>query len=192
MTYATLRFPPVQLEMKNEALPVTDEIVIRPLMPDDSLEELTDLLHRGYRQLADMGLRYLATYQSVDVTRERVEKGRCFVAVKDEKLVGTICYYPPGVTSGSPWLDRSEVALFGQFAVEPDLQKQGIGRRLIESAEEIARNSGVAELALDTAEPARHLIEWYQRLGFRFIEHVSWDITNYRSVVMSKSLKPDQ
>ena len=54
--------------------------------------------------------------------------------------------------------------------------------------EQRALQQGATELALDTAEGATHLIRWYERLGFRFIQHVSWDETNYRSVVMSKRL----
>ena len=54
--------------------------------------------------------------------------------------------------------------------------------------EEHARKRGVTELACDTSEQATHLIAWYTRLGYRFIEHVKWDVTNYRSVVMSKTL----
>jgi hypothetical protein len=43
-------------------------------------------------------------------------------------------------------------------------------------------------MALDTAEPAAHLIAFYNRLGYRFIEHAQWRMTNYRSVIMSKTL----
>jgi hypothetical protein len=37
---------------------------IRPLRDDDSISDLTALLHRAYKPLLDMGLRYLATHQS--------------------------------------------------------------------------------------------------------------------------------
>jgi hypothetical protein len=55
-------------------------------------------------------------------------------------------------------------------------------------AEACAERDDAAELAVDTAEPARHLIDWYTRLGYRFIEYAQWDVTNYRSVVMSKPI----
>jgi hypothetical protein len=45
------------------------------------------------------------------------------------------------------------------------------------------------ELALDTAEPAAHLIDWYQRLGFALVGHWKWGGANYRSVLMSKNLR---
>ncbi len=157
----------------------------------DSLEELTEFLHRAYDVLAGMGLRYLATHQEVDVTRRRVAGGVCLLAVNGEKIAGTITCYPPGHCKGSPWLERDAVAHMGQLGVDPDLRGQGIGTRLIAAAESHARAYNATELALDTAEPATHLIEWYKRLGYRFIEYADWDVTNYRSVVMSKKLTPD-
>ena len=32
------------------------------------------------------------------------------------------------------------------------------------------------------------LIDYYQKRSYRFIEYVDWDVTNYRSVILSKSL----
>lgn len=163
-------------------------ISIRPLLAGDSLEDITDLLHRAYAVLAGMGLRYMATHQSVEVTRSRVAQGECFVATSSEAIVGTIVFRNGAQTGGCPWYDRPEVASFGQFAVEPRLQSNGLGRRLIAQVEERARATGAGEIALDTAEPARHLVDWYGRLGYRFIETTNWGHTNYRSVVMSKAL----
>jgi len=165
-----------------------DEVAIRRLRNSDSLQGLTDLLHRSYRVLAEMNLRYFATHQSVDQTRDRIGNGTCFVAVRDGVIVGTILYRRPGQSRGTPFYERPGVAKVSQLAVEPKLQQQGIATRLIDHAEKTARDDGALELALDTAEQATHLIEWYERLGYRFIEHADWDVTNYRSVVMSKRL----
>jgi GNAT superfamily N-acetyltransferase len=168
---------------------VTDQnINIRDLQDTDSLEELTGLLHRAYGALSEMGLKFLATHQDAGVTRERIAVGRCFVAAQGDEIVGTITYYPAGHGKGSPWLESGGVAHMGQLAVEPKLQGRGIATRLVGHVEQTARRDGARELALDTAEPARHLIAWYERMGYRFIEHVQWQVTNYRSVVMSKTL----
>jgi len=163
-------------------------LVIRPLNQSDSLEQLTDFLHRAYKALADRGLRYLATHQSEEITRQRIARGTCFVAFIDDRLLGTITYHPKGMARGSPWYNRPEVGKASQMAVEPEYQGQGIGRRLMDYVEEFARADGAQELAMDTAETAHHLIEWYARRGYRFIEHCQWEVTNYRSVVMSKRL----
>ena len=117
----------------------TPDIIIRPLNEDDSIDELTDLLHRGYKVLADMGLKYLATWQSSDITRDRIAKGECFVAELDGKIIGTINFYMPDVLGGSPWLERDDVAEFGQFAVDPDYQRRGIGEMMVKFVEDHAR-----------------------------------------------------
>ncbi len=165
-----------------------DQFVVRPLEPSDSLSGLTTLLHTAYGRLARMGLRFMATQQSEAVTRERMESGTCLVAVADGRIIGTILFKRPEQTAGCPWYDRPEVASLGQFAVDPQIQAQGIGRRLLCEVERLAEASGAHELALDTAELATHLVDWYTRLGYRFIEHAQWSHTNYRSVILSKAL----
>ena len=169
-------------------LPMPQPPVIRPLTAADSLQELTTLLHDAYRQLADLGLNYMAVDQSVAVTAERVAQGLCLVASEDARLRGTILFRNAQQTHGCGWYDRPEVASIAQFAVDPTLQAQGLGRQLLQAAEAQARLSGAEELALDTAEPATHLVNWYTRLGYRFTEHVQWSHTNYRSVILSKAL----
>ena len=107
----------------------------------------------------------------------------------DGAIVGTVTLKSIENTKGSPWYDRADVAAFGQFAVRPDLQRKGIGARLMDKVEGRARELGVAELALDTSERASGLITMYQSRGYRFIEYAQWEITNYRSVILSKRLE---
>lgn len=173
------------------AMDPVDKITIRPMSPADSISDLTALLHRAYARLAGMGLRYMATHQSEEVTRKRVAEAECFVAEMHGAIVGTIAFKSAAQTRGygnCHWYDRDDVASLGQFAVEPTLQANGLGRRLMSLVEERALATGAREIALDTAEPATHLVDWYTRLGYRFIEYAQWSHTNYRSVVLSKTL----
>ena len=167
-----------------------DTLSIRPLGPDDSVEDLTALLHRAYATLGAKGWNYTAVDQSVDVTRERITQGKCLVAVDGSgRILGTITYDPPEISyNGSPWLCRPDVAHLAQFGVEPSRQGGGIGARLMAAVEDLARADGAREIALDTAEPAVHLVEWYARCGYRFIEYAQWRGKRYRSVIMSKAL----
>lgn len=165
-----------------------ETVTIRPMAASDSITELTDLLHRAYAPLAAMGLRFWATHQSEDDTRRRIAQGTCLVAVVDNAICGTILFKDAGQTRGCHWYDLADIASIAQFAVEPSLQSKGLGRLLMARAEHLAIATGARELALDTAEPATHLVAWYTRLGYRFIEHAQWQHTNYRSVVLSKQL----
>lgn len=161
---------------------------LRPLADSDSLEDLTELLHRAYAPLLAAGMRFHASHQDVAVTRERCADGEAWVAEEGGRVVGTITYHAPGRSGGTPWYERPGVASFGQYAVEPGLQGRGIGRALMDLVERRAREDGAREIACDTSERAAHLIEKYQRRGYRFVEHAQWDVTNYRSVVLSKTV----
>jgi len=161
---------------------------IRLLEPADSISELTALINRAYSQLAEMGLKYVGTWQGEDMTRKRLKDVECYIGVSNAQIISTIALRPPGRGKGSPWYLSKDVAIFGQFGVLLEYRRRGIGTVMVRHCEDRARQLGAKELACDTAEPATHLIDWYKRLGYRFIEYVDWEITNYRSVILSKTL----
>jgi len=166
-------------------------MIVRKLAPTDSIADLTALLHAAYARLGRMGFNYTAVDQSEDVTHKRISRGLCLVATDNGVLVGTIMFYAPGQSAGCPCYERPNVATIGQFGVMPGCQGTGTGTRLLQEAETLAIARGAAELALDTSEGAGHLIGWYEREGFRFVEHAQWPGKTYRSVIMSKRLEPE-
>jgi len=166
---------------------ITD-VHIRPVCPDDDMLAITQLLHRAYKPLANAGLQFVATYQDEATTRERFEAGHGFVALAHGQIVATVTIYATLHKSACAWYNVEGVWHFGQFAVEPECQEVGIGSLLMDFAEHFARLRGARELALDTAESADDLIDFYRVRLYREVGHVQWDVTNYRSVVLSKEL----
>lgn len=164
------------------------KIRVRLLEPGDSLAHLTGMLHRAYKQHADRGIKALAAFQPEEVTRKRIANGECSVALYLDKIVGTILFRGPGSLAGTPWFERSDVATFSQFAVEPEYQGRGIGSELMTLVERRAHESGARELALSTPEPAAWLVGMYERHGYRIVERVNWSETNYTSLIMSKAV----
>jgi GNAT superfamily N-acetyltransferase len=154
----------------------------------DSYEKVTRLLHAAYRGLAGMGLNYVAATQDAQTTRERVEAATlCWVARQAGRVAGTICYYAESPSADHPhWYRHAGVAFFGQFAVEPSLQGCGIGSRLIAAGEARATADAKTEFACDTAEPARHLVAYYSRHGFRVVARHRWPHAVYDSLILSK------
>jgi GNAT superfamily N-acetyltransferase len=143
------------------------EPLIRLLEAKDSFQELTQLVNVAYRPLAEMGFRFVASYQDCELTIRRCAIGDTYVAEMDGNIIGCITLRPPqyqmaGIDDYPAWYERNDVAVFGQFAVHPDLQKNGIGTKLILQAEERATDLGANEIACDTAEGVTHLISYYE------------------------------
>ena len=165
-------------------------IEFRLLSNEDSIEELTHLLNKSYKVLADMGLNYVAACQNCDITSKRARDAyKSYIGIHKNKIVSTISLYSPKSSDKGSWYSRDFVAKIGQFAVEPELQKYGIGNKMMDFIENEARNmKNIKEIALDTAETAYHLINFYKKRNYRYIETIQWDETNYKSVVLSKIL----
>ncbi len=168
-----------------------NEIVIRAISRNDSYDQLTRVIHKAYKGLSDLGLNYVATTQSVGITKKRIEKAHISLVVTyKNELIGTISLYAPKPSRDCIWYSNTNVSKVGQFAVLPEYQRYGIGNLMMKEVEKIAREiKEVTELALDTAESAYHLINFYEKLGYRHIEKVNWKSTNYSSVVMSRNIK---
>lgn len=164
------------------------DIIIRQLDPRDSIEEITALLHRAYAHLAEMGLKFVATHQSKETTRERLQGRASYIAESNGRMIGTVTLNLESPDSVANCYRRDDVMSFGQFGVEPEFQRLGIGLAMMSAIEAKARDLGARDLACDTAEPAFHLIRWYESLGLGKVESVQWEETNYRSVVLSKML----
>lgn len=165
------------------------KFAIRPMDQRDSIHDLTELLHRAYKRHADRGMRAIAAFQDELTTAKRISGGECFLAVMrddERRMVGTIVFKDAAQTGGTPWFERPDVASFSQLAVEPWLQGRGIGGLLIARAEERARESGAAYIALSTPEPATELLAMYEHKGYAVVEHTNWPGTNYRSAIMSR------
>jgi len=169
-------------------------IEIRPLAARDSLQALTQLLHRAYAPLAAAGMNFTAATQTAETSARRAAEGQCFVAEQQGQIVGTVTACGPYAEGAAPWAasvpwfrDR-DTAHFHQFAVHPELQGQGLGRRLVAACERWALQHGYRRMALDTAEPAQALRALYTRLGYADVGQVQWDGKQYRSIVMLKAL----
>lgn len=163
-------------------------LVFRRLQPTDNFTEITELLHRAYGQLAERGMKYLASHQDEHKTRERCEEGETFIAESEQRIIGTLTVKTSKNSFGLEWYAKEGVTSFHQFAIEPSWQGRGIGNELLLRAEQFAREEGYKELSFDTSELAVELIAFYQKRGYRQVGHCQWDHTNYKSLIFSKSL----
>ncbi len=87
--------------------------------------------------------------------RDLLQKGKFVVAEEDGALAG--CVYMEV---------RGERGYFGLLAVDPALQRSGVGSRLVAIAEDECRSAGCRVMDLTIVNLRTELPAFYQRLGY--------------------------
>lgn len=162
---------------------ITDNIRIIPKPDNITWEEITELIHLAFKEKAERGLKYLATYQDIETTKKRVGDGICLVALLDHKLVGTgsIRFFQPH-SKYKKWHNKAIYAYSGQLAVHPDYKKLGIGSMLQEERIKIAIANNADEFLSHTSIHAKDIHAFLKKFGFKKIELISGAATNYYAV----------
>ncbi|MFD3870126.1 GNAT family N-acetyltransferase [Streptomyces sp. NPDC058623] len=164
-----------------------DEAAIRLFAEEDSVQELTRLLHRAYADHAAAGRVFFASYQSPQDTARRLRGGECWLAFQGTSLVGTVTVAVPYVApDGYP--APAGAGSFWQLAVDPSQRGTGLGQRLLSVAEARVAARGAAQVVIDTSSQATELVGWYRRRGYVPVGTWRWDVTNYDSVVLVRDL----
>jgi aminoglycoside 6'-N-acetyltransferase I len=121
---------------------------------------------------------YLRMRQTLweDSTAEEVEeffqrpKWTTFVAEKEtNKLCGFI---EVGQRPYAEGCETSPVAYIEGWYVDSDVQRQGVGRKLVQRAEAWAKEQGLAEIASDALTNNQTSIEAHKALGYTEIESI--------------------
>ena len=63
---------------------------------------------------------------------------------------------------------------FGMLSVAPEAQGTGLGRRLVEAAEQFCREAGCTTMDLEVASPRTELPPFYEKLGYQMAGTAPW------------------
>jgi ribosomal protein S18 acetylase RimI-like enzyme len=115
-------------------------------------------------------------------TLAHLQKGTFLVAEMNGKLAG--CNYVEL---------RGRSGYFGLLSVDPELQGRGLGRKLIEQAEEFCSTAGCERMQIRVLNHRTELPPFYEKLGYNIarIETVEQEPTArmpYHFIVMEKAL----
>jgi GNAT superfamily N-acetyltransferase len=125
---------------------------IRPAEPDD-IVTIGEIVQRAYGVYIErIGMR---PGPMDDDYGDQVRRGLVHVAEDGEALVGLIVLVEDGGR-----------LVIENVAVDPARQGEGLGRRLLEFAEQTARRAGIGTVALYTHEKMSENIALYARLGY--------------------------
>jgi GNAT superfamily N-acetyltransferase len=136
------------------------------------VRRVTDLINAVYKT-AEAGLwRHGATRTSAPVMTELIEAGEIAVATLDGEIAGAVRVHPVADHTGE----------FGMLAAAPEHRGNGVGRALVDFAEQHSREQGMRAMQLELLVPRtwRHptkvfLDGWYRRLGYQVVRTTSLD-----------------
>ena len=115
-------------------------------------------------------------------TLEHFDKGKFILAEDDGAIAG--CNYVEL---------RGDAGYFGLLSVEPNYQGRGLGRILIEQAEEFCREAGCSLMQIRVLNHRTELPPFYEKVGYHVarleeVEQVPSARMPYHFIVMEKKL----
>lgn len=73
-----------------------------------------------------------------------------------------------GAIIGCVYLKNQQKNLYlGMLTVQPDIQAQGIGKKLLAAAEDHAKEQRLSSIVMTVISARRELIAWYERRGYQ-------------------------
>ena len=134
------------------------ERCILELQEDESIRQ-PEYWQTGEKSIEDGYLGYLLKHASSN-------NGKLLVAEVGGVAVGYIAVIIENEKDASPCVKMKHAGYVPDFVVLREYQKRGIGKRLLEAAEQYVKSQGCEYLALDvtTGNPAH---DFYEKLGYR-------------------------
>ena len=88
---------------------------------------------------------------------------------------------------------RGDSGYFGLLSIDPDCQGRGLGRILVEQAEEFCRRAGCSNMRIRVLTHRTELPPFYEKLGYHIagieeVEQESTALMPYHFIVMEKNL----
>lgn len=142
---------------------MTETPTIAPARPDDvaALKALLEAAYRG--DSARQGWNHEADI----LDDERTSREELDMLLADPAV--TVLTARDGDTLiGCVAVTRKDAALayLGMLCVLPTLQSAGVGRKLLDAAEDLARADGIAAMEMTVIDSREALIAWYVRRGY--------------------------
>ena len=104
-----------------------------------------------------------------------IKNNELLVFTKGDLLVGCIalCTKMDDVYKNVKWLTKDVKNLYiHRLAVDPQFQKKGIGKKLMDYAEDFAKKNNFISVRLDTFSKNKNNMRFYERRGYKRLEKV--------------------
>jgi ribosomal protein S18 acetylase RimI-like enzyme len=147
------------------------DAVVAPCRPED-LPAIVDLVNAAYRGTAGP-VGWTSEVGYIDGTRTSLDDLKRDLAADTDPVLLTLRQAPDGEIAACALIERchardgAAAAYIGMVTVRPDLQAGGVGRTMLQAAEDFARRRGAVRARMTVVSIRHSLIAWYERRGYR-------------------------
>lgn len=145
---------------------------------DADAERLATVYRNAYAETRELGFPMTAESATADDVAAWIRDYRVFVAERD----GT-------VVAGARLDPTDDAVKLSRLAVHSDWKGEGLGTRLLDHAEDLAREWGHDTIRLTTPPEHPYLPEFYRDRGYEETEPYPLTHREYDEVVMEKELR---
>lgn len=142
-------------------------------------EQLARVYRSAYRENRRLGFPAKAGSATESEVSEWIRENRIYVAKIDGEVVG-------GVRLEATDSERVKLSRLG---VHERWKGDGVGSRLLDHAEEVARDDGYATIWLTTPEEHPYLPELYRRRGYEKTDDYPLEYRDYDEIVVEKQVR---
>ncbi len=141
-----------------------DTLLISPAKTED-IPSLVTLVNSAYRgDAARKGWTHEADLISGTV---RIDENALKEIIQKSDSMLLKCTNDKGELIGCVYLDKQKDKLYlGMLSVSPDIQAKGVGKRLLQAAEDYAYQQQVYRIVMTVIDVRKELIAWYGRNGY--------------------------
>lgn len=113
-----------------------------------------------------------------------INEGCLFVVTENDEVIGSMIlrHKPEPAYMTVSWqaeLDYKDILVIYTFVVNPHKLKNGIGRGMLEFADQYGKETNMKALRLDVYENNIPAIRLYEKCGFKYIDTVSLGLEAY-------------
>lgn len=126
-----------------------------------------------------------SAYLTGEELKERVGDGKCFIALLNDKVVGTASV---NIRERNFWYNKGKIAYYCFDAIIPDYQGLGIYSMLDAVRDEFVRASEINVIYTSTSYRNKKMQDIKRRQGYRLVGFHAFKDTNYYSVTFARWL----
>jgi ribosomal protein S18 acetylase RimI-like enzyme len=166
------------------------ELDIRPLTPEDAGTAMS-LYRRVVKAMHAVGfMQWNDSYPNPEYLARDIASGAAYGGFLGGRLAaaGTFDRNQSREYEGMPFEFGEPYMVVHRLAVDPDMQRQGLARHMMDFAEAFARESGCPAVRLDTCEDNAAALALYENRGYVRRGTCHFPGRTYTFIVMEKKL----